>query len=74
MNYDYKEIEEKIYKKLEELDKGTNKEKILAFDCYAILSNESSREDFKSRLQIVEDMIKEYELQCTRKKIYKNIN
>ncbi len=61
MNYDYKEIEEKIYKKLEELDKGTNQEKILAFNCYAILSNESTHASFKSKLQIVADMIEEYE-------------
>ncbi|MBQ6285626.1 MAG: hypothetical protein IJK67_04880 [Bacilli bacterium] len=53
--------EKEIYDKLMILEEGDQKERSLAFDCEAILSDETTTESLESRLSIIENMIKEYE-------------
>lgn len=53
--------EKEIYDKLMILEEGDQKERSLAFDCEAILSDETTTESLENRLSIIENMIKEYE-------------
>ena len=55
-----KNKEQKIYKQLIDLKKGTDSDKSLAFDCIGILGNESTQESFESRLNIVENLIQNH--------------
>ena len=51
---------EDIYKKLFDLREGNDKDKEVAFECLGILSNESSKEPFDNRLNIVKKLINEH--------------
>lgn len=55
-----KNKEQKIYKQLIDLKKGTDSDKSLAFDCIGILGNESTQESFESRLNNVENLIQNH--------------
>ena len=55
-----KNKEQKIYKQLIDLKKGTDGDKSLAFDCIGILGNESTQESFESRLNNVENLIQNH--------------
>lgn len=58
MEEDSKEIE--IYKILNELKKGNDKDKSFVFDCIGYLSNESVNDSLELKLEIIENKINEY--------------
>lgn len=55
-----KEKEDKIYNKIMELKKGDEKDRLVAFKCIGILSNESTSASLDEKLDIVSEIIEKH--------------
>ena len=55
-----KDNEEKIYDEIMKLQKGSDSDRSLAFECIGILGNESTEEKFENRLNMVQELIKKH--------------
>ena len=55
-----KEKEKRVYELLDKLNSGNNSDKSLAYECEAILSNESYSSMFEDNLDYVEKLIDNY--------------
>ena len=55
-----KDNEEKIYDEIMKLQKGSDSDRSLAFECIGILGNESTDEKFENRLNMVQELIKKH--------------
>ncbi len=55
--------EQEIYAQITKLREGNINDKMLAFECIGILGNESTKEKFENRLNIVESIIKKHQKQ-----------
>lgn len=60
MDQNIEDREEKVYELLIKLKNGNESERTLAFECTGILGNELTSEPFENRLEMVEEMLKEY--------------